>query len=132
MICRRSPRKVNQRSSEQAIHKAVISHLRTRAAPGVVFWHTPNGGFRTPVEGSIFKGMGVIPGIPDILLLRDGDLFGLELKAVGGCLSENQIACQCALQAAGAFVWTAYGLDEAIKTLEVWGLLRGTASVRAA
>ncbi len=117
----------NQGISEQAIHKAVISHLKVRALPGVFYFHCPNGGFRRPIEAAIFKSLGLQAGVPDILAVRDGMLFALELKSAGGKLSDAQIDCQCRLQAAGAYVWTAYSLDEALKSLEFWGLLRGKA-----
>jgi hypothetical protein len=57
-------------------------------------------------------------------------VFGLELKAVGGQLSPAQLACHDAMRAAGAMVATATGLDEAIRQLEAWNLLRGTAGPR--
>lgn len=31
--------------------------------------HSPNGGWRTPVEAGVFKAMGVMPGFADILLM---------------------------------------------------------------
>jgi hypothetical protein len=58
-------------------------------APGVEFWHTPNGGERRDAfEGKRLREMGVQAGIPDLLFLRPtqftegvfGLLFGLELK----------------------------------------------------
>jgi hypothetical protein len=61
-------------------------------APGVEFWHTPNGGERRDAfEGKRLKEMGVVAGVPDLLFLRPtqftegvfGLLFGLELKRPG-------------------------------------------------
>lgn len=63
-------------------------------APGVVFWHTPNGGHRSAKEGKDLKEMGVAAGIHDLLFLKPtyqqmdgrviGTLFGLELKEPNG------------------------------------------------
>lgn len=63
-------------------------------APGVEFWHTPNGGERrNAFEGKRLKELGVCAGIHDLLFLRPTDfgqygvfglLFGLELKKPGG------------------------------------------------
>ena len=62
-------------------------------APGVEFWHTPNGGERRDgFEGMRLKELGVMAGIHDILFLRPtrftegvfGLLFGLEFKKPGG------------------------------------------------
>jgi hypothetical protein len=46
----------------------------------------PNGGWRSPIEGAILKGLGVQPGVPDLILVRDGLPFALELKTGRGRL----------------------------------------------
>jgi hypothetical protein len=112
---------------EQAIQKAVFDHFRTRSAPGVIAWHTPNGGYRRRTEAAILKGLGVVPGIPDVLALKDGRLFALELKADRGRLTPVQATAHVLLRQAGATIDTAVGLDAAIRQLESWGLLRGKA-----
>ncbi|MGJ5032417.1 hypothetical protein ACQR1I_36655 [Bradyrhizobium sp. HKCCYLS2038] len=60
--------------------------------PGVVCWHTPNGGTRNAIEGKRLKESGVAAGIHDLLFLRPtrfaegtfGLLFGMEWKKPGG------------------------------------------------
>jgi hypothetical protein len=69
---------------EQIIHRTIVAHLRARAVPGCTWWHTPNGGWRSPVEAAIFKSLGVRAGVADLLLLHDGQFFALELKAPAG------------------------------------------------
>jgi hypothetical protein len=110
---------------EQAIHVAVVKHLAIRARPGVCWWHTPNGGWRSPVEAKIFKSLGVKPGVSDLVLLHEGQFFALELKAPGGRLTESQAAFLDDVEAAGGIVACAEGLDAALCKLERWGLLRG-------
>jgi hypothetical protein len=111
---------------EQAIQRAVFEHLAWRGAPGILAWHTPTGGYRSKVEARIFSGLGVIPGLPDVFVLQNGCLHGLELKAPGGRISEVQAECHARLQVAGCRVAVASGLDAALEQLESWGLLRGT------
>ena len=118
---------VGQRQSEQQIHRAVVQHLRQRGAPGLVFFHPPNGGYRRPVEAAILKGLGVRAGVSDLLLWHDGKCFALELKSAGGRATEAQLAFLADMEKAGAYTALAEGLDRALRTLEVWGLLRGTA-----
>jgi hypothetical protein len=72
----------------------------------------------------------VKPGVPDLLLLLAGRLYLLELKALRGRLSDDQIETQEKLRQAGAVVGNAVGLDQAIAWLEDHGLLRGKAQVR--
>lgn len=119
------------RRPEQAIQKAVFAHIKTRGAPGLFAFAVPNGGYRRPIEAAILKSQGVVPGVPDIVLIHKGRAFGLELKAPGGRMTERQLAAHAAMDEAGAFVCVAEGLDRAIRILEAWGLLVGTAQVAA-
>ena len=121
---------------EQVIHRAAIQHLRQRAVPGVVFWHTPNGaalgGKRNrkgiSIQGSIMKGLDVRPGVSDIVALHAGRFFALELKAPGGRPTEAQCEFLADVARAGGFTAVAEGIDAALRALEGWGLLRGQAS----
>jgi hypothetical protein len=113
------------RRPEQAIQRAVFTHIRARAQPGVFAMHVPNGGYRRKTEAAILKGLGVKAGVPDVICIHRGKVFALELKAVGGQLSSKQRETIAFLQAAGAHTCIATGLDEALMALEQWGLLRG-------
>jgi hypothetical protein len=115
-----------RRSPEQVIQRSVVQHLRQRGAPGMVFWHTPNGGKRRPIEAAIFSGLGVRAGVSDIIAVHHGRVFGLELKAPNGRPTEAQMQFASDLNAAGGFACITSGLDEALRVLERWGLLRGT------
>lgn len=113
---------------EQQIQRAVFQHLATRKAKGTFAFAVPNGGYRRPIEAAIMKSMGTVAGVPDLICIRDGKTFALELKAGGGKPSAKQIETMAAMEAAGATVATATGLDAAIAQLESWGILRGRAS----
>ena len=115
------------RRPEATIQRAVFAHLRKRAMPNVFAWHTPNGGRRERIEGAIFKGLGVVAGVPDVVCIKDGLTYGLELKSERGAVSANQEAVLNAMHKAGAFVSITFGLDEALRQLEDWGILRGKA-----
>jgi hypothetical protein len=91
---------------EQAIHKAVVSHLNARAEPRVFFWHTPNEGKRGFVNAAALKAMGMTAGVPDLIILKAGNLHALELKAPGGRLTPSQ----------------------RLVTLEFWGILKRDAT----
>lgn len=110
---------------EDAVQRAVVQHLRYRARPGVFFCAVPNGGGRSPHEAAILKGLGVRAGVPDLILLADGRLYGLELKRdKGGRTSPAQLAMMQEIEGAGGFCAVAAGLDAALAQLEAWGLLR--------
>lgn len=116
------PRKANP---EQKIQKAVVQHLFTRGVQGLVFIHVPNGGWRSPVEAKILKGMGVRAGASDLLLWHRGRSFALELKSPGGRATAAQMQFISDINAAGGFGCIVEGLDRALKVLETWGLLKG-------
>jgi hypothetical protein len=115
---------------EQQIQRAVFQHLAVRAASAVYAFHPPNGGWRSRVEGAIFKGLGVRAGLPDIFAVKGGQCYALELKASDGRLTPVQRDAHAALVVAGAEVAVAYGLDDALAQLEAWGLLRGSCQGR--
>lgn len=121
---------MTRRRPEQAIQRCVFAHLAARPARGTFAFHPANGGMRSPIEAAILRSLGVVAGVPDIIAIRDGQAFALELKAAAGRLSAAQTATQDALRAAGAVVATSTGLDEALAQLEAWGLLRGVADRR--
>jgi hypothetical protein len=109
---------------EQAIQRAVIQHLQWRGVPKSFFFHPANGGFRTATEAAVFKSLGVVAGTPDLILLRGGKPYGLELKSEHGRLSPAQSAVHAAMTDAGATVATAVGIDAALAQLGAWGFLR--------
>jgi hypothetical protein len=113
---------------EQVIHRAVWQHVDARLVANAFAYHVPNGGARSKVEAAIFSGLGVVPGVPDLILIHDGHTFGLEIKCDGGRVSDDQRQVHDRMQAAGATVAVAFGLDAALHQLEQWGLLRGHAT----
>lgn len=117
-----------RRHVEDSIQLAVAQHIRARGVPGLVAFHVPNGGRRNAREAARLKGMGVLAGVSDWILVYGGKVFALELKAPGGRASESQMAFIANMEAQGAFTCIAEGLDRAIATLESWCLLRGAAA----
>lgn len=117
---------------EQQIHQAVADHLRQRGRPGIVWWHTNNNiggrGRKFYIQGAIAKSLGVRAGVADLVMLHDGKFFALELKAPGGRPSVAQLEFIADIEAAGGFTCIAEGIDEAIRALESWGILRGVAA----
>jgi hypothetical protein len=116
-----------EKLSEQAVQRAVFQHIRTRGAPGVIAFHPANGGWRRPVEAAILKGLGVTAGVADIIALHRGHAYAIELKADGGRPTANQMEFISNWNAAGGTGAIVAGLDQALTTLEAWGLLRGRA-----
>ena len=118
------PAVTRRRQPEAADQRAVIQPIAWRARPGAFTFRVPNGGWRSRVEGAILKAIGTVAGVPDLIWIKNGQVYGLELKA-GGRPTEAQLATIAAMEAAGAYCCIAEGLDPALAVLEGWQLLRG-------
>lgn len=58
---------------------------------GLLF-HVPNSAKRGVVEGAMFKRMGVVAGVPDLLFVYQSCTYAFELKGAKGKLSDSQKA----------------------------------------
>jgi hypothetical protein len=113
---------------EDAIQRTVLEHLRVRGRSNAYWFAVPNGGGRSPIEAAILKGLGVRAGVPDLIIVHAGKMFGLELKADGNRPTRLQTEAQAAMRAAGAEVEVAVGFDAALQQLGASHLLKGRAS----
>jgi len=113
---------------ETQIHKAVIGHLKLRGVPGLVWWHSPQGAhFSSKFQGALMKALGARKGVSDLIFVYQSKVFALELKVPGARATEEQLEFIADMERQGAFCAIAYGIDQALKTLETWGLFRSAA-----
>jgi hypothetical protein len=104
---------------ERQFHKAVADMLRVGLIPPA-FASTIGHGGGGRIRGAILKTMGVVAGLPDILLFHDSAAFGLELKSSVGKLSSPQIACHFKLRQAKIPVEVCRSLNDVIRALDSW------------
>jgi len=119
-----------RRNPETALQCTVVQHLLLRGVKGLVFFHVPNGGFRNKSEAALLKAMGTRAGVSDLILVHGGKFFALELKAQGGRASEEQLAFIADIDREGAYTALATGVDAALATLEAWGLIKPSVTMR--
>ena len=106
---------------EEALQKAVAAYLDVALPGNAVWWHTPNQrGTRKRWEGALLKALGVLAGIPDVLIFYESRLYGIELKSPAGRLTAVQQALHELLRAAGARVETCRTLDSVEYQLLFW------------
>jgi hypothetical protein len=110
---------------EDQIQRAVFEHLRQRGASNMFAFHPANGGWRSRIEAKILKGLGVWAGVPDVIAIKDGQAYALEIKTEDGGATDAQLQVLDDLRAAGAHAEICHGLDRALAVLEGWGLLKG-------
>jgi len=60
---------------EEAIQRAVFEHLAVRGVPRPFAFHPANGGYRLPVEAAHLKGLGVRPGVSDVIAIHRGQVY---------------------------------------------------------
>jgi len=70
-----------------------------------------------------YKKMGMVPGVSDLVICKDGETFFLELKSKDGKQSEKQIDFECEAARVGCAYALAYSVDGAIKALKGWGVI---------
>ena len=88
-------------------------------------WRPGRNAAGIPIQALRAKGLGVQPGVSDLILLHRGRFFALELKAPGGRPTQAQMEFVTNVYAAGGCSCIAVGLDAALLVLKKWGLLRG-------
>lgn len=107
---------------EEAVHRAIVAHLRFRLPKPWLFWHTPNGGARSKAEGGVLKALGTLAGIPDLFVAGDGRVIAIEIKGPKGVLSPSQIATLGALATAGIPTIVARSWDDVEAALRGLGV----------
>lgn len=106
--------------TEGEIQKQVFAHLKKRAMPGVFAFHVPN-------HKRARRAAGFVPGVPDVIAVKDGTFYAIELKTEKNGPDEDQLKAIGRINDAGGFAVVCHGLDRALSTLETWGLLRKAA-----
>ena len=86
----------------------------------LTYFAIPNGGNRDRITGAIMKREGVRAGIPDLCLIRNGQVMFIEMKRKGGRVSDNQKHTIARLNFHGVKTYICYGANEAIELINGW------------
>lgn len=141
--------RARQNRAEERLHRDLVAHLRARLPKPWLVLHVPNGGGRSKAEAGILKAMGVLAGMPDLLVIGPlppgavqfwsdatsaAAVFAIEVKAPPKALksgavskakpsvSPAQQAVIADLGACGVPTIIARDLDETLRTLERMGV----------
>jgi hypothetical protein len=127
---------------EQELHEAVAKALAFLVIPPAQWTTFPAGSVPLPPEfATKLYRLGLARGWPDILLIHQGQTFGLELKRPGASLSATRTVrtrrgslrvligqrdVHPLLEAAGMRIAVCHSVDEAIDQCHAWGIpMRG-------
>jgi len=110
------------RNAEARTQAAVVEWIRL-VAPQLIAFHVPNGGYRTPAEAARMKWVGVLAGVPDIIVLGlDGRCWLIEVKGPGGALSADQRAIRDRCAALRIPFVVAKSIDDVRVAFGIWGI----------
>ena len=110
------------RNAEARTQAAVVEWIRL-VAPQLIAFHVPNGGYRTPAEAARMKWVGVLAGVPDLVVLgRDGQSWLIEVKAEHGTLSAEQRAMRDRCTALRIPFVVAKSIYDVRRAFEIWGI----------
>lgn len=106
---------------EDQIQRAVVDWIRL-ACPTAIVFHVPNGGFRTRAEAGRFKSLGVLAGVPDLIIMWPGVVAALELKTPANRPTAEQAEFGRRMTGMGHHWGWASSVDDALALLRVWGI----------
>ena len=108
-----------------------IALVKLLDAAGLCFFHVPNssgrGGIAAARYGHHLKRMGRKPGVPDVIILNPPPLFKgkvgttIEMKRVGGIVSDAQMAWMDDFDRLGWITLVTYGCGDAVEELRELG-----------
>lgn len=111
---------------EEALQRSVVQFLDRALPKRALYWHAHQNP-KNKAEGGRLKGLGLRAGMPDLCILYDGRLYGIELKAAKGKLSEAQSSIADKFSDNGAFWTVARTVDGVEAFLRAAGMqLRGS------
>jgi|SRR5579885_2289441 len=93
----------SQRIRESTIHRQVAEFLDA-ALPRGAWWSTFPAGGGGRVRGAQLKARGLKTGVPDILVIWNGEVRWIEIKSPRGHLSPEQVHTKADLEDAGCRV----------------------------
>lgn len=105
--------------TEKQLHLSVAQYLNIALTPPDTYTTMPLGGGGL-VRGALLKAVGTKAGIPDLLILRAGRAYWIELKTKRGSLSEQQRLMAVDLKAAGCEWCVCRSVEEVEQRLTQW------------
>jgi hypothetical protein len=106
---------------EERLHRGIAEYLSLTLGGSAWFTTFPAGGGGR-ARGAILNGMGLKPGVPDVLICDGGCAYWLEIKSAKGRVSTEQRACHDALALARCPTAIVRSLEDVERALIRWGI----------
>lgn len=116
---------------ETLLQIQIVEYLSLIASKNdFIFFSIPNEGAMTAGKGKVdyalmttLKKMGMLPGIPDLCIIKNQRAYFIELKSKKGVLSKQQITIHKAITETECPVCTARSLEDVKTFLIVYSIL---------
>jgi len=113
---------------EGPIHRSILAYLR-KVMPDALIFHPANE-IASKIPGatpkqrmlsqSRAKALGMLPGIPDLIVLHQGRFIAFEVKAEGNYQQPNQKAVEALVDANGGYYFVVRSIDDVKDVLDGW------------
>ena len=108
--------------TEEHFQKQVVQALEYGLPNDVWFTAVNPIPSKTPAVAGRSKAMGMKAGVPDLVLIVDGQFIGIELKTTKGRPSKSQVRCFNSIHDAGAIVHVCNSLEQVVDVLRGLGV----------
>lgn len=80
------------KDEEHRLQVAIVQYMRLRQYQNkdFIYFAVPNGGWRNPTVAAKLKAEGVRAGVSDLIIIKQGKVFFVELKTPTGKQSDSQ------------------------------------------
>lgn len=109
-------------ANEESLQRAVVQLLTLCLPDNVVWFHVPNGEYRSKRTAGRLKAMGVRAGVADLAFVIVGKAAFIELKAPRKYQSKVQREFQANIEKAGGLYAVCRSMDDVAETLTGWGV----------
>lgn len=117
-------KKLRRSRPEARLQKAIIQHVKLAAEPNVLCISIPNERQCSEQQLIELTLMGMRAGASDLLFVKEGQSYFLEIKSATGRLEPEQITFMEEATLAGAHCAMVNNIDDALAILRRWGLIR--------
>lgn len=95
---------------ESIIQKSITDYLTMIQRQHKIYWFRAGSGAIKTEQGGYFKSGR--PGVPDIIVVKNGLFYGLEVKTIKGKQTEHQKNAQAEIEVAGGKYFVVRSIDD--------------------
>lgn len=114
--------------TEDQVQRGILAYLANALPPEAFCTAVNPVPGKTPAAAGRSKALGMVAGVPDLLIVYDGRALFIEVKRPGGRLSEAQGRVHALLWKAGAAVAVCSSVEDVEHVVREWGIRRNRVS----